>query len=56
MTHSPIERRRSWKLGGGPKNVEKRQEDRNARLATIAVRFADDGDVGAPSAEFRGTI
>ena len=26
--------------------VEKRQEDRGARLATLAVRFAEDTDVG----------
>ena len=27
------------------KDVEKRQEDRAARLATIVARFADDGDI-----------
>ena len=31
---------------GRTTHAEQRQEDRNARLATLVVRFADGGDVG----------
>ena len=46
-TQGPFADRESAELEAGrTKNVEKRQEDRNARLATLVVRFADGGDVG----------
>ena len=48
-TQDPCTDRETAELeAGGAKNVEKRQEDRDARIATLAVRFADDGDVGRP--------
>ena len=39
------ERELSGLSEGLRKNVEKRQDDRNARHATIAARFAEDGDI-----------
>ena len=45
-TKRPIADRELDELDEGlRKNVEKGQEDRNARLAAIAARFAEDGDI-----------
>ena len=48
-TQDPVADRETAEMeAGGAKNVEKRQEDRNARLASPVVRSADGGDVGRP--------
>ena len=45
-TQLPITDRELAELDGGlRKNFEKRQEETNARLATIVARFADEGDI-----------
>ena len=44
-THkTPTDREMAEIEAGGEKAIERRQEERNGRLATLEVRYAEDGD------------
>ena len=42
--HTPTDREIAEFEDGGQKQVEKRQMERNARISTLSVRYADHGD------------